>query len=298
MILKTITKSGVALFFSGWAFFYSLSIAINVPTFHLDGAFQTASGLFRLDAGQFPGKDFFPYLGVGPLLSLYPAFKVLGSDLSASVFSAQFMTLLLGWLSVSIIWHLIFHPKFLISSLAAGAVFLVVPIAFTSYFEVFLHHSFSFAIHPGNSLRPIRAAAPYLLAITYYLFILNIKSAQLKSALSGVASGVILLWSNDFAIPSAGLFAILIICSFLIKKEFNFKNASTYIFMCIFSWALLLGLITNGHSLALLNYNFLDVAKDQWWYFGPYSESKRIFEPQQIFKIISRENIFPLIVLD
>jgi len=38
----------------------SLSAALESPTFHLDGAFQTASVLFRISNGELPGRDFFP----------------------------------------------------------------------------------------------------------------------------------------------------------------------------------------------------------------------------------------------
>lgn len=90
-----IRLSTIALFIV-FLVFQSLDLAINVPTFHLDGAFQTASGLFRLDAGQLPGRNFFPYLGIGPLFLLYPIFKLSGSCLTSSVFSAKFITLLFG----------------------------------------------------------------------------------------------------------------------------------------------------------------------------------------------------------
>lgn len=143
---------GIYSLFVAWAAIYAMTTAINAPTFHLDGAFQTASGLFRLDSGQAPGKDFFPYLGIGPLLALYPVFKAFGSDLSASVISAQFMTLVLGGLSVSVIWHFIFRPKSIITSLAVGSVLFVVPIAAAEFFSLPLHHSLGFAINPGNSL--------------------------------------------------------------------------------------------------------------------------------------------------
>lgn len=68
-------------------------------------------------------------------------------------------------------------------------------------------------------------------------------------------------------------------------------------FIALFSWLLLLLLITAGHPLELLKYNFVDVAKDQWWYFAPYSPSSRIFGIGQISNIFSRENDFPLAVL-
>lgn len=159
-----------AFLFLVWAAMYSLTTAINAPTFHLDGAFQTASGLIRIDSGQFPGKDFFPYLGIGPLLTLYPAFKLFGSNLSSSVFSAQFMTLLLGWFSASTTCQLIVRPRSITVSILVGAVFLVVPIAIANYGSFKLDQSLAFASNPGNSLRPIRAVLPYFAAIAFYFF--------------------------------------------------------------------------------------------------------------------------------
>jgi hypothetical protein len=264
----------------------------------LDGAFQTASGLFRLDSGQFPGKEFFPYIGIGPLLLLYPAFKILGSDLSASVFAAHFMTLIFGALSISVIWHFIFRPKSFIVSLAAGAVIFAIPITVTNYLSLPLHHSLSFASDPGNSLRPIRAVVPYLMVITYYLLIHNIKSVELRYILSGIITGFVLsLMSNDFAIPSAGLFMAFIAISAFKKGELKLQNALLFIFSALLSSVTLLILITHGHPLDLLRYNFMDVTRDQWWFFGPYGESTRIFYPQQVYRIFSQETIFPFIIL-
>lgn len=39
-----------------------------LPTNNIDGAFQTASGLYRLNSGDLPGEDFYPYLRIGPIL--------------------------------------------------------------------------------------------------------------------------------------------------------------------------------------------------------------------------------------
>lgn len=63
----------------------SWKASLYSPTNHLDGAFQTAAGLFKIKAGQTPGIDFFPYLGIGPLTLLYPFFIFAGSNLAASV---------------------------------------------------------------------------------------------------------------------------------------------------------------------------------------------------------------------
>lgn len=288
---------GTILVFVLWSAAYSMTAAINIPTSHLDGAFQTASGLFRIDSGHIPGKDFLPYLGVWYLLALYPAFKLFGSDLSASVFSAQLMTLMAAWVSVSLIWHLIFRPKSFITSLAAGAVFFATPVGIASYFSLPLPQPLEFSAHPGTSLRSMRTAAPYLMAIIHYFLISNIKSMKSSLVASGTVTGAALLWSNDFAFPSAGLFALLIACSLVMKREFKPKNILLYFFSAFSSWVILLGLISLGHPLALLKYNFIDVAKDQWWFFGPYGESARIFNLQQIHKLISKQTILPLAIL-
>lgn len=276
--------------------FQSLKSAIDIPTFHLDGAFQTASGLFRLESGQAPGRDFFPYLGAGPLLLIFPFFKIAGGVLSASVFAAKFVTLTLGWIAVSVLWHLIFRPRTAIISFVGGAaVFIVTGLVAR---QLNFTNPFSFGFEPGNSLRPIRAAIPYIVAIASYFLISRFKNGLKRNILAGILIGISLLWSNDFAIPTAGLFVVFYFLLFYSKENSNWKkSAITLCFSAAISWALLLSLITFGHPFELIKYNLIDVATDQWWYFGPYGPSKRVFEIGQIFKLVSKENIFPLVVL-
>lgn len=276
--------------------FQSLSSAINIPTFHLDGAFQTASGLFRLQSGQAPGRDFYPYLGVGPLLLIFPFFKIAGGVLSASVFAAKFVTLTLGWISVSVLWHLIFRPRIAIISLVGGAAAFILTDLVARQFH--FANPFSFCFEPGNSLRPIRAAIPYIIAIVSYDLIGRFENGQKRNILAGMIVGVSLLWSNDFAIPTAGLFLVFYVLLFYSKENLNWKkNTIALCFSAVVSWGLLLSLITFGHPVELIKYNLLDVATDQWWYFAPYGSSTRIFDASQISRLISKENLFPLAVL-
>lgn len=293
----SILKVSIILCWLGWAVFYSMAASINIPVFHLDGAFQTASGLYRLDAGQFPGKDFYPYLGIGPLFALYPFFKAFGANISASIFSAQLVTLFIGVLSTAFIWQLIWRPKSFITSLAAGSILFLAPISVAGYFALPLPNWMMFSASPGNSLRPIRAAAPYLVAMAYYFFIFNIGTARNKYTLSGLLTGSILLWSNDFAIPSAGLLAFFIFANALRCNEFQIRNLLVYLIATILSWITLITLGTHGHPVELLKYNFLDVAQDQWWFFGPYGESTRIFNLRQLTRLFSQQNYIPLLVL-
>ena len=129
-----IIKICILLCWLGWAICNSSTAAIALPIFHLDGAFQTASGLYRLDAGQFPGRDFFPYLGPGPLFVLYPIFKLCGANLAASTFSAQLLVLLTSALAVSLVWHLIWRPRSFITSLVAGTLLYWLPVGIINSF--------------------------------------------------------------------------------------------------------------------------------------------------------------------
>lgn len=293
----SILNFGIILCWLGWAAFYSLTASINIPTFHLDGAFQTASGLYRLDVGQFPGKDFYPYLGIGPLLALYPFFKAFGANISASVFASHFMVLMISMLSVAFIWQLIWRPKLFATSIVAGSFLFFGSIGIAHYFSLSLPDWMMFGITPGNSLRPIRAAAPYLVAMVFYFFISPIDTARNRYISAGLLTGSILLWSNDFAIPSAGLLALFIFVNAYFRAEFLLKNLFLYSIAAIFSSMVLFALATDGHQVELFYYNFYDVAWDQWWFFGPYGESTRIFSLRQLIRLFSWENYIPLFAL-
>ncbi len=193
-----------------------LKLSIDIPTFHLDGAFQTASGLFRLQAGQVPGRDFLPYLGIAPLLLIFPFFTVAGGNLAASVFASYFVTRMTGWIAFSMLWHFMFRPRLAIASLVGGAAIFLGE----SYVAAKLKFPdlFSFWLEPGNSLRPVRATLPYLLAMSIWFLITACKSAHKRNVVAGLITGVALLWSNDFAIPAGGLFILFLIVFFILRR--------------------------------------------------------------------------------
>ena len=277
-------------------FFQSLVLSINIPTFHLDGAFQTASGLFRLDLGHAPGRDFYPYLGVGPILLIFPFFKLAGGTLSASVFATKFVTLVLAWMSVSVLWKLIFRPKMALLSLIGGATILICLNLFVNM--VGLHNPFSFPLEPGNSLRPIRSALPYIVAITSYFLINNFKIGLKRNILAGLLVGACMLWSNDYAIPTVVVFSVFYLTKFYFNENLTWKkSAATFIVSAIVAYTILISIITFGHALELFKYNYLYVASDQWWYFAPYNLTGRVFVLSQLFYILFNDLNFPLLVL-
>jgi hypothetical protein len=82
------------------------------------------------------------------------------------------------------------------------------------------------------------------------------------------------------------------------EKKLDYLLLCLYIFSSLLSWCVLILLITWGHPFELLNYNFRDVAGDQWWLFGPYGENFRVFGPHHLLRLIFYEqNFIPLLVL-
>lgn len=276
-------------------FVTALSSSVYVPNIHLDGAFQTASGLFRLETGQLPGRDFYPYLGVGPLLVIFPIYKIFGGDLAATVAAAKFITIFLSWMAVATLWHFVLRPTNVINALIGSSLTLF-GIDFIAS-QSLLPNLLVFVLEPGNSLRPVRAVLPYLVALSIYFLIKTVAHVNARNFLISATLGAALLWSNDFAIPTFGIFLLFVFFYFYRFEKKWVRFASIITSTSIIVWFVVLSLVTAGHPIDLLKYNFLDVAKDQWWYFGPYGSSTRIFEISQLPRLLSTENYFPLFVL-
>ncbi len=270
--------------------------AVDAPTSHIDGAFQTASAMYRLDAGQLPARDFYPYLGIGPMMVIFPVFKLAGADLAASVFAAQWITLIAGWFAVALLWHLIIRPRAAISSAAGGGV--VFMLIFVLGNALLWPSEYLFLYEPGASLRPLRAAVSYLAALFAYLLIEHERHGFRQSVFAGILCGVVLLWSNDFAVSTAVLLGIFWLGFWYRGERPAWRaRAATFIASAAATWLLMVSVMTAGHLIEWLRFNFLDVAGDQWWYFGTFLQKARIFDWTELPKLISHENRFPLLVL-
>ena len=123
--------------------------ALPVPIQHMDG--------------DFPGRDFFPYLGIGPIYLLFPIFVLAGADLSASTFSAHLGVMLCSWLAIFAIVTMLLRPKTAGSSIFLSAVILVGLLTLgRALLNPFVAELVS---HPGASLRMIRATIPYFVGL-------------------------------------------------------------------------------------------------------------------------------------
>jgi hypothetical protein len=265
-------------------FVISLRSSIYLPTYHLDGAFQTASGLYRIKWGEIPGIDFFPYLGIGPLISLAPLFLAFGGNLWASVVAANVVTLGVMQISAAIVFVL--STK---SSIRNALVFSLIPL-FLTYgtdmgtsslmnFLKFLGVDALFELsNPGNSLRPLRSFAAWLLPVIIFL-ILRLRGTQLKwhFTIGLIAGFTLCIWSNDYAITTSFLGVVL----YLVLIQSGIQDKLTK-FVMAFSGFLtstlisVLTLLIEGWNSSFLKYNFVDVRGDQYWYFGPWDEVFRV----------------------
>jgi hypothetical protein len=274
----------------------------EVPTWHMDGAFQTASGLFRLADGQVPGRDFFPYLGIAPVLLLHPVFALLGGELTDTVFAARFVALLTLEAVVGVLAVLVSgrRPVRALAWGAAAAALLVVaadtvwPGLWTASEGVL-----EAAAVPGNSLRPIRAFAPYLLAAVAYAALRGGWTVRRAAVVGASAGAVAVLWSNDYG-PVSGALLLAVVTYQVLRRGWTPRlRGLAVLWGAAAAGYLAAGVAaTAGHLTSLLAYNFLDVRTDQFWYFGPWSEPTRVFSAGDLLRIMAGERaLYPLAVL-
>lgn len=270
MLLDKISKIVNAViiglaFLSIWL--YASTKSIEVSTFHMDGAYQTASVLFRIMQGELPGKDFFSYLGLGPTYLLFPLFYLKGTTLASSTFSSHFMVALMTCIAFGIMIGLTQDKnKWKIGAFASVLCLSLFNIGF------FMGTPIGISFEPGNSLRPLRAFAPYLGILFAYLIINSKISDKHKIGWASLALAMILTWSNDFGIPTALVMGIL----FIVKLN----KSRGLILLPVLATAihlLMLSLISGGHAVDILSYNFMDVRKDQYWYFTTWHKETRIY---------------------
>lgn len=264
--------------------------SLNISESHLDGAYQTASSLYRMSVGQVPGRDFFPYLGAGLVYFLYPLFWWVGGSFSASQFTAAFFPILAGAFRIGWIGSMLVSRQRSVIFILLGAFILAV--------LPFVSPEYHFFFMPGNSLRPLRSFLPYLCAPFVYVLIRSKLGATKKYCILGAIAGLCLIWSNDYAIPTA---TFLLLFGLLWAQRGKQLSAALFwkVSACFILVAVLTYFIaTGGHPLELLQYNFLDVPGDNYWYPGPWSAPVRILSFYDAFpKFLGETSGWVLVLL-
>lgn len=282
----------------------SYRYSIETPTFHLDGAFQNASSQFRLKSGQLPGRDFFPYLGIGPTLFTFPFFLLFGGNLAATVVASRLVTLCTLLVTAALIGYLTgFRDRRLAAALfSTGALVFYV----SSLLIPFLNNlpgaaAIPIMAEPMNSMRPVRSFLPYVLALaSLAVFRKTTKSSTKVVMLSVVTGSLCAVWSNDFGISTFALCALVgtVVIVRFARGKIRLRLLLLWFVGLGVSAATSLSVATGFQPLSMASYNFLDVARDQYWYFAPWGPNTRINTILDLTQIVWTERaIYPLLVL-
>ena len=269
MLLAALVVAVIAL--RGWILLYDHSLN------SIDGAMQTWFALDNFADGAKLGEAFQSYLGITMILSLLPIFMAFGETLWASTFAAYAMVIVGSFAGAyGIIWMLRPVPKALRWALTILVIFLFYYAGGAA--AGLIQYRWPATFDPGVSLRPLRGALPFfVLPVFVWAVRAMIRGSNWAPAVwLGLAAGVALLWSNDAGIPLLiaalmGLFSALHDqMALLAKAMVAFAvGAAAAVFA-------ILMLVTHGDPSGWLQYNFVDVAGDQFWYFGPWGEEARV----------------------
>jgi len=275
--------------------FLALTMSTIIPLIHVDGAFQTASTLHRIDSGQVIGQDFQSYLGIGISYLIYPIFKLLGGDFGASIKATMFLTYMLSFSAFTMLWMLNSGKINLTIAIRKSFIFFTLSTV-TLFFLGLKYDAVTFFTLPGASLRPIRSILPYALA-GVFLYLHFKHTIRIRAVVSGFIMGMSLFWTNDYAYTTTGLFGMYLIYYCYQHSENPVKTMSSGIITFIITFYLFGYTTTNGHYMEVLKFNFIDVKTNQWWFFPSYAEELRIYTIQNLSKVTTIQFIFSSAIL-
>ena len=236
----------------------------NLDFIAFNGAFQNFNPMQRMRLGQTPGSDFQPYLGLW-VTHLLSAAMGWGTTLGASMASSR-----------ALCGGLFFAFTLLLGGLARLSMGLNVALAAA----LFLHASGAGPLKgpgyliglqdlakPTASVLLLRAAAPFLAACVLLLLAAQRKlvSPQRMTLVCALMAGLLLPWSNDYGFATAAC-----LYAFTLLQQPRAAWLRTTLFYGSVSAAVGAGtllLLTHGRPWPWLEYNFLGVARDQFWYF-------------------------------
>ncbi|KEO92041.1 hypothetical protein EH31_05050 [Erythrobacter longus] len=267
----------------------------------IDGAMQTWFAADNFADGAKLGEEFQSYLGITMILALLPGFMAFGETLWASTVSAYAMVMAGCFAGAyAIIWMLkpvaqkrrwmwallLIFLFYYVGALMANVIGLPYPATFD----------------PGVSLRPLRGALPFfVLPVFVWALRCILATERARPALVfGLTAGAGLLWSNDAGIPLViasciGLGAGLFRDVWLLAKSLVLFALG----VAVSAGAVLL-LVTHGEPGGWLQYNFIDVPSDQYWYFAPWNREARVLGITDLPSIFMQGQLlstFSLIVL-
>lgn len=257
----------------------------------INGDFQTYNPLRRMSAGEMPGRDFHPYLGLGTTYATYLPYKLLGENFSASktgsflvhgvLFGIGNFVLLMLLGASGVVALALSFLVYLYAYMAADFLYMLpFGIAATESGLPFAQ-TFRALAAPENSCLGIRTALPLITAGILLLCYRRgwLKNPRAEAITWGVLSGLQVAWSNDYGFVSAALL-VAIYNIYIARGNWAERIAvgSTQLLAAVAAAIFIITLATGFYPHNWLHYNFSGVAKDQFWYFM-FDEKDKIFSP-------------------
>ncbi len=246
----------------------------------LDGAFQNLSLVQAVDGGGTLGVDFFPYLG--PLIAylLYPPFVLLGRDLFAVTASTFLLATMAATLTILVLSWL--------SELNRAAMLLITAVILIVFWKLSPGISLADLHMPGNSLRSIRWAWPYLAVCLIWIAHLGLSLDKISPparsygflAVWGIVAGLSLFWSPDSGVSS--LIVLIAIWPFLDRPGHGVAVLiARWVLMVVIAaaTAIVFGqVISAGHLGSWFQYLFVGLPSEQFWFFGFWEDFRRVYD--------------------
>lgn len=255
----------------------------------IDGALQTWFAADHFARGEQLGTGFQSYLGITMVLALLPVFVAGGKTLFASTLAA-YMMVLAGAFACSYACVWLIRP---IPSQARWQAALV--LVFLFYFAGPLAGQVSgvtwpATLDPGVSLRPLRGALPFVVMPFFVVLVRRVllEGRALAGGLPlGLVAGAGLLWSNDAGIPQGLALTGALVLALWERPTLLAKTLAAFALGVMASAGAVLLAVTHGAPGPWLQYNFRDVAADQFWFFAPWERSTRILSPADLPNILA-----------
>lgn len=244
----------------------------------IDGAMQTWFALHHFAAADQLGTAFQSYLGITMVLSLLPVFLALGQTLFASTMAAYAMVTLSAFgTAYACVWMIRAvtpRARWRAALLLVFAFFYAAPLV-----TQVIGPRWPATLDPGVSLRPLRGFLPFLVLPFYVVLVRRALAdgrAWFPGLLLGLVAGVGLLWSNDAGIPLVIALTIGLVMALHRRPALLARMLVACTIGIAASAGAILLVVTHAAPGPWLQYNFRDVAGDQFWYFAPWERSTRL----------------------
>lgn len=244
----------------------------------IDGALQTWFALDHFADGDQLGTAFQSYLGITMVLALLPVFVAFGQTLFASTLAAHVAVVASAFGSAyATIWLIRAVPPrarwqaavvlVCVFYYAAPLVAEVIGLRWPATFD------------PGVSLRPLRGFLPFIVLPFFVVLVRRVllRGRALEGGLAlGLVAGAGLLWSNDAGIPLVIALAAGLVTALCRRLGLLVRTVAAFGGGVTVSAGAILMAVTHAAPGPWLQYNFRDVAGDQFWFFAPWERSTRI----------------------